>query len=149
MRLALGLWIFTVNSRHSPRKVESAYSKDGDSICEMSMTVTSVLFIHGAVQARVRSTLIHIKSKSDNLMFPKVSFAAYPYFSFLFFFSFPRFHVGTGIIESLNFTSPIYKRVQCYWLRIGNKPSSPRDCTWHCNTSWTGEDEPFPIGWLT
>lgn len=90
MRLALGLWIFTVNSRHSPRKVESAYSKDGDSICEMSMTVTSVLFIHGAVQARVRSTLIHIKSKSDNLMFPKVSFAAYPYFSFLFFFSFPE-----------------------------------------------------------
>lgn len=55
IRLVPGLWIFAVNSRHLPRKVESAkgYSKYGDSICEMSMTVTYVLFIHGAVQARV------------------------------------------------------------------------------------------------
>lgn len=71
------------------------------------------------------------------------------FFLFFLFFSL-MFHVGTGIIEYyLHFTSTIYKRVQCYWLRIGNKPSSPRDCTWHCNTSWTGEDEPFPIGRLT
>lgn len=106
-----------------------------------------------AVHPRCRAgegSLIHIKSKtSDNLRFPKVSFAVYPYSFYIFIYLFLSFMLALVLLNICISHLQYTREYQCYWLRIGNKPSLPRDCTWHCNTPWTGEDEPFPIRRLT
>lgn len=92
------------------------------------------------------SSLIHIKSKSDNVKFPEIGGFLLPYirafFSLLnFILALVLLHICISHIQCTEEYG-----VQCYWLQIGNMPSSPRDCTWHCNTSWTGAEELFPTG---
>jgi hypothetical protein len=125
------VWILGTSQFSLPRKLNLILNSDWVMRCRWLWHTRAV---HPWCCVGEDSLLIQVSPTLEGF-FCRVSVLLFPPFEFR----------SSGIIlhiSNLQFT------VDYFVKTIENKASSPRDCTWHCNTSWTGEEEPFPIGRL-